>query len=85
MTLWNKKTVLKSTVEQLQKKFNLDMLTATIFARRGITNGKDILFYMENDLRFQHNPFLFNSMEDAVDRILQAVPDKDDESGEKEK
>lgn len=85
LAIWNKKPVLKSTVEYLQKKFNMDMLTAAVFARRNITDGKDILFYMEDDMRFQHNPFMFNSMEDAVDRILQAVPDKDDEESQKEK
>ena len=46
--------------------------------RRGITTGQDILYYLESDLRFQHNPFLFNSMEDAVERIIQA-----EEEGEK--
>ncbi|MBQ2208244.1 MAG: DHH family phosphoesterase, partial [Treponema sp.] len=45
--------------------------------RRGITQGKDILYFMEDDLRFQHSPFSFNSMEDAVDRILDAQEEKE--------
>ncbi|MBR0098566.1 MAG: single-stranded-DNA-specific exonuclease RecJ, partial [Treponema sp.] len=40
--------------------------------RRGITEGADVQFFLEDDLRFMHNPFLFANMEDAVDRILQA-------------
>ena len=40
--------------------------------RRGITGGRDILYYIEDDLRFQHSPFMFAAMEDAVDRILDA-------------
>lgn len=83
--MWNKKPVSKSEVERLQKKFDLDALTASIFVRRGITKGKDILYFMEDDLRFQHNPFLFSSMEDAVDRILDAVPETGDETQHKEK
>jgi single-stranded-DNA-specific exonuclease len=69
---WNKKTVPKEVVKALNKKFGVDMLTASILIRRGITEGSDILYFLEDDLRFQHSPFLFNSMEDAVDRILSA-------------
>ena len=82
---WVKKAISKEEVEKLKSKFSLDSLTASIFARRGITSGKDILYFMEDDLRFQHNPFLFNSMEDAVDRILAAVPEKDSPKEEHEK
>ena len=82
---WVKKAISKEEVEKLKNKFSLDSLTASIFARRGITCGKDILYFMEDDLRFQHNPFLFNSMEDAVDRILAAVPEKDSPKEEHEK
>ena len=72
MSVWNKKIVSKNEVELLQKKYGIDALTASIFIRRNITQGKDILFYLEDDLRFQHSPFCFNAMEDAVDRILEA-------------
>lgn len=82
---WVKKAISKEEVENLKNKFSLDSLTASIFARRGITSGKDILYFMEDDLRFQHNPFLFSSMEDAVDRILAAVPEKDSPKEEHEK
>ena len=50
----------------------MEPLVASIFARRGITDGKQILYFMETDMRFQHSPFSFSAMEDAVDRILQA-------------
>lgn len=72
MSNWNKKTVPKEVVKALNKRFGVDMLTASILIRRGITEGSDILYFLEDDLRFQHSPFLFNSMEDAVDRILSA-------------
>jgi len=75
---WNKKSVKNSDVQPLCEKFNINQILASIFVRRGITSGQDILFYLEDDLRFQHPPFAFNSMEDAVERILQAK-----EEGEK--
>ncbi len=75
---WIKSAVSKQQIEPLCKKYSIDQLLASIFVRRGITAGQDILYYLESDLRFQHNPFLFKSMEDAVERITQA-----EEEGEK--
>ena len=72
MKNWNKKAVPKEKVKELEEKYGLDPITSSILIRRGITEGKDLLYYLESDTRFLHNPFLFNSMEDAVDRILQA-------------
>ena len=75
---WIKTPVSREQIAPLCSKYNIDQLLASIFVRRGITTGLDILYYLESDLRFQHNPFLFNSMEDAVERIIQA-----EEEGEK--
>lgn len=80
---WNKTNVLKADVEAIQHKYNLDAITASILIRRGITKGRDIFYFLEDDLRYQHNPFLFNGMEDAVDRILAAA--EKDENGNSEK
>lgn len=77
MKTWNKKRITKSEIEELQKRYGIDPITASILVRRNITEGKDLLFYLENDLRFQHSPFLFANMEDAVDRILQALEEKE--------
>ena len=75
---WVKKPVTKQQIEPLCNNFNISPLLASIFVRRGITEGSDLLYYLEDDLRFQHNPFLLSGMEDAVERILQAK-----EEGEK--
>lgn len=72
MKAYNKKQVLKSDVEQLCKKYKINPILASVFLRRNIKDGKDILFYLEDDLRFQHEPFCFDSMEDAVERITTA-------------
>jgi single-stranded-DNA-specific exonuclease len=70
---WQKSDIRKETVKSLSEQFGLDLLTASILVRRGITEPGAIKYYLENDLLFAHNPFLFDEMEDAVDRILQAV------------
>ena len=72
MKNWIKKQISRADVGALNDRFGVDALTASILARRGITDGGDVQFFLEDDLRFQHNPFLFSSMEDAVDRIMQA-------------
>lgn len=78
MSNWNKKAVTAAQIEPLCSKYNIDKILASILVRREITQGPDILYYLEEDLRFQHSPFLLNSIEDAVERILQAK-----EEGEK--
>ncbi|MBP5174575.1 MAG: DHH family phosphoesterase, partial [Treponema sp.] len=75
VSAWNKKQISKNDVEQLSRRYKLDPLTASIFVRRGLTQGREILYFMESDMRFQHSPFSFSAMEDAVDRILQAKED----------
>lgn len=77
MAVWNKKNISQSLVRDLEKAYSTDALTASIFARRNIVSGKDILYYLEDDLRFQHSPFSFSVMEDAVDRILSAAEENE--------
>ena len=69
MKKYNKKNISRQEIIALHEKYGLSPLEASIFTRRGITSGSDIMYYLENDLRFMHEPFLFKNMEDAVDRI----------------
>lgn len=78
MKKYIKKNVSIDVVKQLHEKFNLSKLEASILARRNITSSNSLLYYLEDDLRFSHIPFLFKNMEDAVERILAAK-----EEGEK--
>ena len=75
---WVKKPVTKQQVEPLCTNYGISQLLASIFVRREITTGNELLYYLEDDLRFQHAPFCFNGMEDAIERIMQAK-----EEGEK--
>ncbi|MCH5289231.1 MAG: single-stranded-DNA-specific exonuclease RecJ [Treponema sp.] len=69
---WNKKSVPRALTKELADTYGIDALTASILIRRGVTAGEDIQYFLEDDKRFLHSPFLFTGMEDAVDRILQA-------------
>ena len=75
---YTKTPVTLAQIDPLCRKFGMDRLLASIFVRRGITRNEDLLYFLEDDIRFEHNPFLFSQMEDAVDRILSAL-----EEGEK--
>ena len=75
---WEKKELPPKLVKDLAARFGCDMLCASILARRSISRAEEICFFLEDDLRFLHNPFELPGMEDAVDRILAAK-----EEGEK--
>ncbi len=78
MKKFTKKNVSKDTVMKLHNSYGIELLEASIFARRGITTGQDIMYFLESDKRFTHLPFMFSYMEDAVSRITDAI-----EEGEK--
>ena len=69
---WEKKAVSPELVKDISSKYGCDLLAASILARRGITTGDSIQFFLEDDQRFLRNPFEMPGMEDAVERILAA-------------
>jgi len=75
---WVKPPIEGDTVREVAASHNLDLLTASILTRRQLTSPDQIAFFLEEDERFLHNPFLFEDMEKAVDRVLAAA-----EEGEK--
>ena len=87
MENWNKQKLNSADIINLSEKYNftkkfqnnqtLSRIFSSILLRKNITEGKDILYYIEEDLRFQHNPFLIYGMEDAVERILNAQEEKE--------
>ncbi len=71
--VWKKSPVSSQDVRRLHEQFGLDVLSASILARRGLTSRDQVKFFMESELTYLHNPFLFDDMEEVVDRINQAV------------
>jgi single-stranded-DNA-specific exonuclease len=74
---WRKRDVSAARIRELADRYKLDLLTAAILARRGHSSADALLYFLEDDLRFLRNPFLFDSMEDAVDRILLALDESE--------
>jgi single-stranded-DNA-specific exonuclease recJ len=69
---WIKKELSREPVKAIMQRYNCDALTASILVRRNIVEGEKVLYMLETNARYLHSPFLFNNMEDAVDRILNA-------------
>lgn len=69
---WEKPAIDPARVKKMHERYHIDLITASILERRGVSHT-DIRFYLEDDVSFLHNPFLFEDMESAVDRILDAV------------
>ena len=74
--VWNKKELSAEEVRTTAARYDLTLLEASVLLRRGVADGESLLSYLEDDLRFVPNPFLFRDMEDVVDRLMGA---KDDE------
>ncbi len=71
-TNWHKKIIDPTEVRSLSTRHGIDLLSASIFARREITDSKEIEYFLKDDLLLLHNPFLFHDMDTAVERIVQA-------------
>ncbi len=69
---WEKPRIAGDEIRELSSAYNIDLLSAAILARRGVTDSHEIVYFLEDDLSYLHSPFLFDEMEDAVDRILMA-------------
>ncbi|MCL2294468.1 MAG: single-stranded-DNA-specific exonuclease RecJ [Spirochaetes bacterium] len=73
-----KKQIDADLVKEISAQYKTSLLLASILVRRNIIDPLDIMFILESDMRYIHNPFLFHQMEDVVDRIHSAA-----EEGEK--
>ena len=72
-TIWNKKPLDSRQVSSLHDTYGIDHITASVLMRRSAGSGRKIKFFLERDLAFLHNPFLFEDMETAVQRVREAV------------
>jgi single-stranded-DNA-specific exonuclease len=54
-------------------KYGTDELTAALLLRRNIVEPEALKFFLNDDLRITHNPFLFSQMDLMVDRIAAAA------------
>ncbi len=69
---WHKPPVDGDKVKEVASRFGLDHLSAAILVRRGVTAATTLPYYLEDDLRYLHDPFLFAEMPELVSRLLEA-------------
>jgi single-stranded-DNA-specific exonuclease len=74
---WIKPGILPEQVKKLAIRYGSDLLTASILLRRGLITGEDIKYFLEEDPRYLHLPYLLPDMGKAVARILKAKKDKE--------
>ncbi len=70
---WHKKHTTKNVIVSLAKQYNIDLLSASILSRRGILEPHQLLFFLEDDIYFLHNPFLYSGMIELIHRINVAL------------
>ncbi len=75
--LWIKKPLDKEAVKNLAQRYDISLLHAAILLRRDIKDAQDLLFFLENNPIFLHNPFLFSEMPAAIERIFSAIEEKE--------
>lgn len=68
---------LPEQVKQLQEALQVDEIVATLLSQRGIETYDDAKTFFRPSLDDLHNPFLMKDMDMAVDRIEQAISNKE--------
>ncbi len=71
--IWEKVETNPAEVKELARQFDLNLIISSVLVRRNLTDVRSVSFLLEDDLRFLHNPFLFQDMEIAVKRINRAL------------
>lgn len=69
---WYKEAVDGVLVKDIAQEFNISLIEASVLVRRGVTSGENILFFLESDFVYLHNPFCFYDMEVCIDRVKEA-------------
>ena len=71
--LWEKTELDPGAVREVGRRYELDLISASILLRRGLASDPSLPFVLDGDLARLHNPFLLEDMDKAVERILAAA------------
>ncbi len=74
---WEYYATNKELVEHIATNHNISNLLATILVNRNIVDDEEIKIFLNPKRNNFHNPFLLNDMDKAVDRIIQAIDNKE--------
>lgn len=64
-------------IKEIEEKYQLNKLLATILVNRNITKKEEIQLFLEPTRKDFHNPFLITDMEKAVNRIIKAIENQE--------
>ncbi len=73
---WQFKENNKIRAEQISEKFDIGLLVAQIIANKNL-NDEEIKIFLEPTRDNFYDPFLLPDMENAVDRIIKAIENKE--------
>lgn len=73
---WQLYEVQEEKVNNIQKKYNVNKLIATVLANRGIEE-ENIKTFLDPTREDFHDPYLMPDMDKAVDRIIRAMENKE--------
>ncbi|MCI8352893.1 MAG: hypothetical protein HFJ58_04785 [Clostridia bacterium] len=74
---WEYYSCNEEKIEEIQEKFGVTRLLATILVNRGITQEDKIRKFLEPTREDFYDPFLMPDMEIAVNRIIEAMNKKE--------
>lgn len=63
----------ENKIKEIQEKYQVNQLLATILANRNITEKEEVRLFLEPTRNDFHDPFLITDMKKAVERIIQAI------------
>ena len=67
----------ETKVREVQEKYGLNKLLATILVNRNITTEEQIKLFLEPSRHDFYDPFLIKDMEKAVERIIKAIKNQE--------
>lgn len=67
----------ENKINEIQEKYQVNKLLATILVNRNITQEEEIRLFLEPTRNDFHDPFLITDMEKAVQRIMQAIKNQE--------
>ena len=67
----------EEAISLLATELNIDPVLSKLLVQRGISNYDDARYYFRPDHRHLHDPFLMKDMEKAIERIEEALKEKE--------
>lgn len=74
---WEYYEVNSNEANEMSDKFNINKLLSNILINRGIVTDKDVSVFLNPTRNDFHDPYLLPDMQIAVDRIIQAIENKE--------